>query len=140
MGSRIWRTILTPKLGIAVAVIIAFAVGAYLSGTYLNPFAQASHVAANSGPTSPHSVKARGTSSLKTKHAVKSKRAHSSKLKPKHKHKPTPKADPSPHPTTPGSLAARTLFARFTGAVEPADLLIASAEAGYLGRSWQRVV
>ena len=101
MGSRIWRTILTPKLGIAVAVIIAFAVGAYLSGTYLNPFAQASHVAANSGPTSPHSVKARGTSSLKTKHAVKSKRTHSSKLKPKHKHKPTPKADPSPHPTTP---------------------------------------
>ena len=102
MGSRIWRTILTPKLGIAVAVIIAFAVGAYLSGTFLNPFDQASHVASNAGPAAPHSVKARGKSSLKTKQAAKPKRTHSSK--PKHKHKPRPKTDPSPHPTpTPSS-------------------------------------
>jgi hypothetical protein len=100
MGSRIWRTILTPKLAIAVAVIIAFAVGAYLSGTYLNPFAQASHVASNSGPAAPHSVKTRVKPGLKTKHVVKPKHKHSSK--PKHKHKQ--KTDPSPHPTpTPSS-------------------------------------
>lgn len=103
MGRRIWRTILSPKLGLVAAVLITFAVGAYLSGALLKPAAQAAHITPDSAPTTHHAVKAKVKSNARTKHALHQKRSPASK----HKPRPRPKADPtprqpSPTPSSPG--------------------------------------
>ena len=103
MGRRIWRTILSPKIGLVAAVLITFAVGAYLSGAILKPSAQAAHIGPDATPTVHHSIKTQVKSSVRTKHALHQKRSH----KHKHKLKPRPKADPtprqpSPSPSSPG--------------------------------------
>ena len=105
MGSRIWRKILTPKLGMVAAVVIAFAVGAYLTGTLLNSSARASHIAPDAAPVGRHAVKSNHESSSKSKHGLHQKQTHKhkSKAKPTPKRpKPTPKTEPTPTPSSPG--------------------------------------
>jgi Glycosyl hydrolase family 12 len=106
MGRKIWRTIVTPKLGLVAAVLLTFALGAYLSGALLKPSANASHNGSGTAPAVHRGVKTRARSSAPTKRALGSKRSHASKHGPKAKPTPTPKIgptppQPSPTPTSP---------------------------------------
>lgn len=88
----------------AAAVLITFAIGAYLSGALLKPSAEVSHIAPGAAPAVRHSVKTQVKAGGKTKQALHPKRSHGSKHRPKPKPKidPTPQPSPSPTPSSPG--------------------------------------
>jgi hypothetical protein len=98
MGSRFRRAILKPKLGMAAAVLTAFALGAYLSGMLVKPTAGTSQAATYSAMRLQHAPKA--GSSFTAKDALRPKRTRV--FKPK----PTPKTEPRPKPPTPVASAS----------------------------------
>jgi hypothetical protein len=131
MGSRIWRAILTPKFALAAAVLIAFAVGAYLTGTYFKSAAHVSHAATNAAPPGRHVLKPQVKSNVKVKHSRHLKRTHGPKRKPKPRTDPTPHS-PNPAPSSPAPGSPTSPAPSKPPTTSPAPAPVTSIPAGTL--------